>query len=195
MIGNAEIVLTRGPGAGRTFALDRDALVLGRDPRSDVVIDHPQVSRRHARITRRDRVWVIEDLNSTNGTLINGTDLSGSKALTAGDVIGLGEAVTLIYRETPAPSERRAPRPADQAAPSQPHRARVPPERTFPIGPAPQRVERPGPAPAAHDPGPGQDPYRTWLWVAIGCAVVLVVLACAAVFLLYALRLLPAFVP
>lgn len=195
MIGNAEILLTRGPGAGRMLALDRDTLILGRDPRSDVVIDHPEVSRRHARIARQDNVWLIEDLNSTNGTFINGIEVSGSQALTAGDVIGLGEAVTLIYRDRPAASERRAPRPADRAAPSRPPRRQVPLERTYTIGPAPHRIERPGPAPAAHDPEPGRDPYRTWLWVAIGCAVVLVVLACTAVFLLYALRLFPAFVP
>jgi pSer/pThr/pTyr-binding forkhead associated (FHA) protein len=55
------------------------------------------VSRRHAQISRRDDGYVIEDLNSTNGTFINAQRVVGVVPLTPGDLIELGTAATLSY--------------------------------------------------------------------------------------------------
>jgi hypothetical protein len=74
------------------LALDRsesDRLLVGRHPRCDVVLADPSVSRRHAQITLRDGVWVIQDLASTNGTSVNGAWV-GRTALHAGDIVTLG---------------------------------------------------------------------------------------------------------
>ncbi len=68
---------------------ERDELVLGRGSRCDVVINEPSVSRRHARLSHRDGVWVIRDLASTNGTAVNGVRV-GRSALRPGDVLTLG---------------------------------------------------------------------------------------------------------
>ena len=68
---------------------DTDRLLVGRHPRCDVVVSDPSVSRRHAQITLRDGVWVIQDLASTNGTSVNGARV-GRMALQAGDVVALG---------------------------------------------------------------------------------------------------------
>lgn len=194
MTGNAEIVLKRGPGAGRAFALHGESLVLGRDPRSDVVIDHPQVSRRHARITRRDDQWLIEDLDSTNGTFLNGSYLAKPETLSEGDAIGLSDAVTLIYRVTARASDRPRRPPSGPPAPPGPGHDEAPPRRTYPGQAAPRRFDSPGPPPPAYDQRSGRDPYRTWLWIAIGCAVTLLVLASVAVVLLYVLRAFAPFV-
>src|SRR6202034_2782856 len=47
-------------------------LILGRHHACDVVLGDPSVSRRHARLTFRDERWVLNDLDSLNGTLVNG---------------------------------------------------------------------------------------------------------------------------
>jgi len=68
---------------------EREELLVGRHPRCDVVLTDPSVSRRHAQITFRDGVWVIQDLASMNGTSVNGAPV-GRMALHAGDIVALG---------------------------------------------------------------------------------------------------------
>jgi hypothetical protein len=48
-----------------------DELSIGRHPNSDVVLTSPSVSRHHARLRHRDGAWVLQDLDSTNGTWVN----------------------------------------------------------------------------------------------------------------------------
>lgn len=61
--------------AERLLALDwsgvRDELTIGRDNACDVVLTSPSVSRRHVRLCFRDGTWILQDLGSTNGTLVN----------------------------------------------------------------------------------------------------------------------------
>jgi pSer/pThr/pTyr-binding forkhead associated (FHA) protein len=66
-------------------------------PSAKFVIADPAVSRRHAQISRQDDGYMIEDLNSTNGTFINAQRVVGAVPLTPGDLIELGTAVTLSY--------------------------------------------------------------------------------------------------
>lgn len=66
-------------------------LLVGRHHACDVVLDEPSVSRRHARLVFRDGSWILHDLKSTNGTLVNGV-LVGRCALRPGDHLALGEA-------------------------------------------------------------------------------------------------------
>jgi FHA domain-containing protein len=80
------------------LALDRadcDRLLIGRHPACDVVVADPSVSRRHAQLTFRDGVWVLQDLASTNGTAVNGERV-GRAALHSGDVVELGAQPILI---------------------------------------------------------------------------------------------------
>ena len=78
------------PGTERE--LDSSAVTLGRAPENDLVLDTDEfASVHHARIQpRRDGVW-LEDLESTNGTFLNGVKLTQPKKLTPGDVIRVGE--------------------------------------------------------------------------------------------------------
>jgi pSer/pThr/pTyr-binding forkhead associated (FHA) protein len=55
------------------------------------------VSRSHARIVRKDDAYYISDLQSTNGTSVNGARISGETKLRHGDTIELGSAVTLKF--------------------------------------------------------------------------------------------------
>jgi FHA domain len=65
-------------------------LVIGRSPTSDAVLSGPKVSRRHARLRFRDGGWLLEDLDSTNGTIVNGAFVS-SCALHPGDRLVIGD--------------------------------------------------------------------------------------------------------
>jgi ABC transport system ATP-binding/permease protein len=67
-----------------------DRWSLGRDATNDTVIDHPNVSRFHARIERKGGSLYIFDLNSTNGTFVNGQQISGEYSLKPGDMINIG---------------------------------------------------------------------------------------------------------
>lgn len=79
----------------RTVALPIDpaaSVSIGRGLDSDIVIDGGMVSRRHARLTARGTHWMIEDLESTHGTWVNGQRISAT-VLRDGDRISLGAAV------------------------------------------------------------------------------------------------------
>jgi DNA-binding NtrC family response regulator len=75
---------------------DSSEVLFGRAPECAVTIDHEAVSRRHASLRRRGDTVSIEDCGSRNGTTVNGTAISGSRRLTAGDVIGVGPATAIV---------------------------------------------------------------------------------------------------
>jgi hypothetical protein len=82
------------------LALDWDhddgELVVGRDPECcDVVFEHPTVSRRHAQLHHRDGNWVLQDLDSTNGTTINGKRVTRCR-LAPGDRVALGRQAVVV---------------------------------------------------------------------------------------------------
>ena len=93
-----ELIVIDGPLAGERIELRSD-LVLGRGP-VDVMIDDAEISRRHAAIRARDGRVEITDLDSSNGTWVDGTPIDGPRLLVDGDVIGLGD--TRIEVRTPA---------------------------------------------------------------------------------------------
>jgi hypothetical protein len=68
----------------------RSELTLGRDRECDLVLSNPGVSRRHARLVFRDGTWVLQDLDSTNGTTVNGVRV-GRCELRPGDHVVLGD--------------------------------------------------------------------------------------------------------
>jgi pSer/pThr/pTyr-binding forkhead associated (FHA) protein len=70
-------------------------LLVGRHHGCDVVLDEPTVSRMHARLLFRDGSWVVQDLESTNGTIVNGAQV-GRCSLRPGDRILLGNALLRI---------------------------------------------------------------------------------------------------
>lgn len=73
-------------------------VIVGRSPSSDIVIDEPFVSSSHARFTLQGPVLVLEDLNSTNGTLVNGHPIAQPVTLRDGDEIQVGNAVMRVSR-------------------------------------------------------------------------------------------------
>src|SRR5688572_16011388 len=105
----------------RRFELNKDVFQLGRDPQGDVVIDAAAavVSRRHAEIRRVDGQFVVVDLKSFNGTLVNGQRITETVKLFDRDQVQLGTGgpiLRLIDPAHPAPAQR-AIQPGGVAAP------------------------------------------------------------------------------
>jgi hypothetical protein len=93
--------ITGGPRDERAelLALDwnggRERLLIGRHHSCDVVLGSPNVSRRHARLDFRDGTWILRDLDSTNGTRVNGATV-GRCTLRPGDRVAIGAHVLTV---------------------------------------------------------------------------------------------------
>jgi hypothetical protein len=87
------LLVERAPGlqSGAEYGLEDD-LLLGRGSRVDIKLEDPFASSSHARIVRQGQLAVIEDLGSTNGTLLNGEPLQGPQPLHPGDRIRIGDS-------------------------------------------------------------------------------------------------------
>ena len=84
--------------SGRTFKVEEPSAILGRErSQADVVLNDPNISRRHAQLVFDGRFWHIEDLRSTNGTLVNDVDIDKC-VLHSGDLITIG-LTNLEFRE------------------------------------------------------------------------------------------------
>ena len=95
---SAELIVRQGPRPGQRFSLTKSTMIIGREADSDIVVNDPQVSRRHASLTWDGRQFIIQDLGSINGTLVNGVRLTAPRVLQQGDVIGLGPTVLLAFQ-------------------------------------------------------------------------------------------------
>jgi hypothetical protein len=85
-------------GDGQQWSLERDRSVIGRLSGSEVEIHDPGASRRHAEIRREGEDYVVVDLGSTNGTLVNDTPVSQA-TLEDGDRITIGRTVLEFRRK------------------------------------------------------------------------------------------------
>jgi hypothetical protein len=92
------LVIQEGPSAGKTYPLEADEILIGREPNSTLQIDSPGVSRKHARLIFQNNQYLLEDLGSSNGTFVNGERISKSWSLKNGDIISLGRMIQLEYR-------------------------------------------------------------------------------------------------
>lgn len=71
LLGPVLLIRTGGGREGEIIALATDVLTIGRSPHSDLFLDDVTVSRHHARVLQDEGGFLIEDLNSLNGTYVN----------------------------------------------------------------------------------------------------------------------------
>ncbi len=151
MISKYQLVMRSGPTPGKIYDLDQDALTIGRDSGNIIVINDPEISRRHTRLVLQSGGYLIEDMGSTNGTFVNSQRLMGPHLLKHGETINLGDNVVLGFEQmqfdpdatmlSPASSMPASPAPAVY----QPSAAQQPP--------APQPVyQQPAPQPVYPTP-------------------------------------------
>ena len=107
----AYVKLISGDSKGTRIDIDRDEIVLGRSPDNAVVINDGSVSGKHCTITRDGRRFTLRDLDSTNGTQLNGVAVSEHQ-LSPGDVVHVGTVEVLFdgddidgYKAIPSQAE------------------------------------------------------------------------------------------
>ena len=151
--GELNLEVVEGPDAGKQIAVDR-AVVIGRDPGSDLVLEDGEVSGQHARITPSpDGSATVEDLESTNGTFVNQNELMGPARLDPGDELLVG--VSVIQLRTRADIASRA----SAVIQIPPAMAMAPREPTY-VNPEVHRVDAaPVAAPPADAAHPTVDKY------------------------------------
>jgi len=88
--------------------LTQDILTIGRKEGNDLVIDNQAVSGSHARIVKEEQDFSVEDLNSLNGTFINGKKVS-KYILNNGDVILIGNHTLEYFSEKPGEDQVKKP--------------------------------------------------------------------------------------
>jgi pSer/pThr/pTyr-binding forkhead associated (FHA) protein len=132
----AGLILQRAGRLERVVPVDGAAFVLGRAPECDLVLDGASVSRRHARIVREAEGFVLEDLGSANGTLVNGARAERCP-LEVGDELRIDEfQLTFVLEARPLGEEIRIG--AAQGGAPDPARGA---ERTLLGGPEPARAQ------------------------------------------------------
>jgi len=179
---------------------------IGRADYNDLVVPDPSVSTSHAKLQRREGIWVLVDLDSTNGTFVDGERVKGEAPLAPGATVRFGD-VQLVFEPTdealgvakgggtqilrtphsmapnlpptPAPLPPRRPSPGPVPSPAAGAKAAPPPR---PQPPTP----RPGPRPGPKRPGAQQPPPKKGTGCG-GSAAVLVVGGGALVALLHRL--------
>lgn len=161
--GGAPILVRLGSDGGQEFRIQGGATV-GRLDSCDLAIHDSSVSRQHARISQANGGYRIQDLGSTNGTMINGTRISSPQMLHQGDIVTFG-SVEFRYQVVTDPSlESGAPGDAAPAVATSTHEDHVDgsifaasrpatPASVSPASEPDQKLEESGPPPVA-DPEP-----------------------------------------
>ncbi len=87
-------------GPAGQWPLDKDELIIGREPPAGLLFSMPRISRQQARLARVDRAYYLSDLGSRNGTFVNGQAVGKERVrLNDGDEIVLGGVVTLVFHD------------------------------------------------------------------------------------------------
>jgi diguanylate cyclase (GGDEF)-like protein len=87
------VQVVKGPRAGEVIVLERSEMVIGRGNDADIRISDPSLSRLHMRIEHDGKTAYAEDVGSRNGTIVEGTRLTGKRKLASGEHLGLGNVV------------------------------------------------------------------------------------------------------
>ena len=102
LIGSAGVVLGHG------YTLDAPVMTIGRKRDNTIVIKDRTVSRKHAEIRHKDDKFVIVDMGSTSGVVVNGRTIVGEQVLHDGDRIAIGMNAAFLVRIAPPDSESAA---------------------------------------------------------------------------------------
>jgi pSer/pThr/pTyr-binding forkhead associated (FHA) protein len=98
----ATLVIRQGPQAGMSFPLVGNQTVIGREEGLEISLQDPESSRRHTRVLWQAGQYVIEDMGSTNGTFVNGVQITAPQILNPGDSVGVGQTA-LVFQVAGAP--------------------------------------------------------------------------------------------
>jgi len=151
----ATLVIRQGPQAGMSFPISGNQIVMGREEGLDITLQDPEASRRHARINWQAGQYVIEDLGSTNGTFVNGVQITALQPLNPGDSVGIGQTALVFQME----GAQQAGAPQQYQAPAQ---------------------QAPAPPPAAPAEA-GNDENKLMQYALYGCGCLILLIICVLV--------------
>ena len=200
----ASVTLVFGGKEGESYILDKPAVVVGRDETCDIRIDNLGISRAHCQFLKRGTAWLLQDMNSANGSYVNGRKV-GEHYLNDRDEVVLGK-YSLVFHADTAPSSDAKPVTAASGEKTGPAGGPSDVLHTYvmdgaqirdrlaeikggpqPAQPAEQDPLRPhGPA-AAKRPKKESTGVKTWLYflVAANVLLILVFVAIIMVFLVF----------
>jgi pSer/pThr/pTyr-binding forkhead associated (FHA) protein len=113
---DVKLVIEKGTAKNKVIRLRSAETVVGRQKGSDLRIPSSQVSRRHCVLFFRDDYLTVEDLESANGTLLNGVRIAGKEVVRPGDRLEIGPVVFVVeYQLTQSAIDRLLLGPEDAA--------------------------------------------------------------------------------
>src|SRR5207249_603234 len=154
----ASFLVRSGGLVGHRLSVKAPVVNIGRADYNDHVVPDPSVSTSHAKLQRREGIWVLADLDSTNGTFVDGEQVKGEAPLAPGATVRLGD-VQLVFEpsddalsiakgggtqmlRTPHSTALNAP-PRPASPPSQPPASPSRPPPRPPLTPPPPPPSRP----------------------------------------------------
>ena len=105
----AKFLVRSGSMKGQRLLVKVPIVNIGRAEYCDIVIPDDSVSSQHAKLTRREGVWVLTDLGSTNGTMVDGEKVEGDIPLAPGAFVRFGD-VQLVFEPTDDAADMNAPK-------------------------------------------------------------------------------------
>ncbi len=114
----AVLIKTRGLNSSEVFQLEGEQSILGRQADCDIYVNDSRVSRQHARVLQRDGDFLIEDLDSRNGTYVNGERIHDAHCLADADSIVIGDDEFTFFIEPPTGTDSKRSPPSTKAASS-----------------------------------------------------------------------------
>jgi len=174
----ASFLVRSGGLAGQRLSVKTPVVNIGRADYNDLVVPDPSISTSHAKLQRREGVWVLVDLDSTNGTFVDGERVKGEAPLAPGATVRFGDVQlvfepsddavgvakgggTQMLRTPHSVAPNVPPTPAPPPAPPLP-----PPSRSVPAPAAPPprgakgAPPRPSPRPTPKRPAAQQPPPK-----------------------------------
>jgi len=147
----AKFVVRSGPQKGERLLVKVPIVNIGRADYNDLVLSDESVSGQHAKLTRREGIWILVDLGSTNGTMVDGERIAEDTPLAPGCFVRFGD-VQLVFEPTDDDADVNAPK-ATRAIQA----IKLPPPPQAPAPPPP-----PPPPPQAPAPPPPDAKKKGW---------------------------------
>jgi pSer/pThr/pTyr-binding forkhead associated (FHA) protein len=97
MAAQYQLVMHSGPTPGKVFPMEGDLITIGREAGNGIIINDAEVSRKHTQFIFQGGKVIVTDLGSTNGTFVDGQRLTGQHILQPGQIISLGEQISLLF--------------------------------------------------------------------------------------------------
>ncbi|MBI2191793.1 MAG: Flp pilus assembly complex ATPase component TadA [Planctomycetes bacterium] len=135
-------IIDQTTGDSTEYSLEKTLTSIGKKPGNDILLDRHNISRDHCQILQINGGYLVRDLDSRNGTYVNGQRVSSDTPLASGMMIQLGDFVLRFLDESAGPAAAEAkPRPTPRPATPPPPPSSAG-ERKGPVGPADEMAER-----------------------------------------------------